>query len=456
MVWWRKRNEGFEWRDYVRTTILVRRENRRQRLKEAKNVAAEGVKKAGKRGVEAGVSGARVASSAAWSAGRQSAGTLAAWTTEAGAAVLAGTAALARGTAAAAAWVAETLGRPLGPVLEPVLTLLRAPKAKIAAIVVTLLTGLGAAYRTWSFGFDADAAVAATIGAVTAVLLMLAVLTDPDRARRPSQVRDSLLQRLGGRERTLPWQGWSPSPRAAGIAVMSLAAVAVLAGVWHVLPEGSPSRTTSAPMTTAALPDPSKLEGRAVALTGDTLRIGGKRVRLDGIEAPEGTQSCTRAGGTWRCGAAAKEALASLVRNRRVSCEIIDEGEREAEPRARCAAQGNDLAETLVKAGNVFAIGGFLAPYSSAESDAQDAKAGVWSGEAERPQDFRDKQWEAAKQAAPDGCPIKGRIRGGTRIYVLPWTSGYGTVKIRTARGERWFCSEDEAVAAGWRRENPS
>lgn len=455
MVWWRKRNEGFEWRDYVRTTILVRRENRRQRLKEAKHVAAEGVKNAGKRGVEAGVSGAKVAGSAAWSAGRQSAGTLAEWSTKAGAAVLAGAAALARGTAAAAGWVVETLGRPLGPVLEPVLTILRTPRAKLAAAVVVLLTGLGAAYRTWSFGFDADAAVAATICAVTAVLLLLALLTDPDRARRPSHVRDSLLKRLGAGDRTLPWQGWSPTPRATGIAVMSLAAIAVLAGIWHLLPEGSPSRTTSAPLTTAALPDPSKLEGRAVALTGDTLRIGGKRVRLDGIEAPEATQSCARGATTWRCGAAAKEALASLVRNRRVSCEITDE--RDAEPRARCAAQGNDLAEELVKAGSVFAIGGFLAPYSSAESKAQDAKAGVWAGgEAERPQDFRDKQWETAKNAAPDGCPIKGRIRAGARVYVLPWVSGYGNVKIRTSRGERWFCSEDEAVAAGWRRENPS
>lgn len=455
MVWWRKRNEGFEWRDYVRTTILVRRENRRQRLKEAKHVAAEGVKNAGKRGVEAGVSGAKVAGSAAWSAGRQSAGTLAEWSTKAGAAVLAAAAALARGTAAAARWVVEALGRPLGPVLEPVLTIFRTPRAKLAAAVVVLLTGLGATYRTWSFGFDADATVAATICAVTAVLLLLALLTDPDRARRPSHVRDSLLKRLGAGDRTLPWQGWSPTPRVTGIAVMSLAAIAVLAGIWHLLPEGSPSRTTSAPLTTAALPDPSKLEGRAVALTGDTLRIGGKRVRLDGIEAPEATQSCARGATTWRCGAAAKEALASLVRNRRVSCEITDE--RDAEPRARCAAQGNDLAEELVKAGSVFAIGGFLAPYSSAESKAQDAKAGVWAGgEAERPQDFRDKQWEAAKKAAPDGCPIKGRIRAGARVYVLPWVSGYGNVKIRTSRGERWFCSEDEAVAAGWRRENPS
>ena len=35
MFGWRKRNDGFEWREYVRTTILVRRRNRRERVGEA-------------------------------------------------------------------------------------------------------------------------------------------------------------------------------------------------------------------------------------------------------------------------------------------------------------------------------------------------------------------------------------------------------------------------------------
>ena len=35
MLGWRKRNDGFEWREYVRTTILVRRKHRRERVGEA-------------------------------------------------------------------------------------------------------------------------------------------------------------------------------------------------------------------------------------------------------------------------------------------------------------------------------------------------------------------------------------------------------------------------------------
>ena len=54
MLGWRKRNDGFEWRDYVRTTILVRRKKRRDRVGEAANAAVENLKAAGMRGAAAG------------------------------------------------------------------------------------------------------------------------------------------------------------------------------------------------------------------------------------------------------------------------------------------------------------------------------------------------------------------------------------------------------------------
>src|SRR5690606_25796115 len=67
LLWWRKRNEGFEWRDYVRTTILVRREQRRKRLKDVQAAAAAHVKDASRRGLDAGVHGARSAGTGTWS-----------------------------------------------------------------------------------------------------------------------------------------------------------------------------------------------------------------------------------------------------------------------------------------------------------------------------------------------------------------------------------------------------
>jgi hypothetical protein len=50
------------------------------------------------------------------------------------------------------------------------------------------------------------------------------------------------------------------------------------------------------------------------------------------------------------------------------------------------------------------------------------------------------------------GCKIKGNISAkGEKIYHLPGSSSYERTAINERAGERWFCSEDEAVAAGWR-----
>jgi hypothetical protein len=50
-------------------------------------------------------------------------------------------------------------------------------------------------------------------------------------------------------------------------------------------------------------------------------------------------------------------------------------------------------------------------------------------------------------------CNIKGNISvNGERIYHLPGQTYYSETQINSRRGERWFCSEQEAGAAGWRK----
>lgn len=50
-------------------------------------------------------------------------------------------------------------------------------------------------------------------------------------------------------------------------------------------------------------------------------------------------------------------------------------------------------------------------------------------------------------------CRIKGNISwGGERIYHVPGGKYYDATQIATGKGERWFCTEAEARAAGWRR----
>jgi hypothetical protein len=51
-----------------------------------------------------------------------------------------------------------------------------------------------------------------------------------------------------------------------------------------------------------------------------------------------------------------------------------------------------------------------------------------------------------------DRCDIKGNINSkGERIYHVPGSRYYAATVIDTTRGERWFCSEGGARAAGWR-----
>ena len=51
-------------------------------------------------------------------------------------------------------------------------------------------------------------------------------------------------------------------------------------------------------------------------------------------------------------------------------------------------------------------------------------------------------------------CLIKGNVSYGTgeKIYHMPGQKYYDETKINTQYGERWFCSEEDAKAAGWRR----
>ncbi|WP_245322001.1 hypothetical protein [Mesorhizobium sp. WSM1497] len=61
-----------------------------------------------------------------------------------------------------------------------------------------------------------------------------------------------------------------------------------------------------------------------------------------------------------------------------------------------------------------------------------------------------------AVQIGPEftNCNIKGNISYNTaeRIYHVPDQEYYSETRISLLRGERWFCSEEAARAAGWRK----
>lgn len=52
------------------------------------------------------------------------------------------------------------------------------------------------------------------------------------------------------------------------------------------------------------------------------------------------------------------------------------------------------------------------------------------------------------------GCNVKGNIspHTGERIYHVPGQEYYRQTRVSIWSGERWFCSEVKARAAGWRK----
>lgn len=193
------------------------------------------------------------------------------------------------------------------------------------------------------------------------------------------------------------------------------------------------------------------ISGTARVVDGDTIEINAERIRLEGIDAPETDQTCGGGWfGTWKCGRAATEALKWMTGGRRVECHSAG---RDKYDRVLgwCTADGRDINREMVRGGHAWAFVKYSTRYQNVEAEARQAKAGIWKGEAEPAWSYRERRWAAAEPAAPKGCAIKGNVSSSGHVYHTPWSPWYEKVRINTAKGERWFCSEDEAAKAGFR-----
>ena len=185
-------------------------------------------------------------------------------------------------------------------------------------------------------------------------------------------------------------------------------------------------------------------------IDGDTLERDGVRYRINGIDAPEFGQTCNGLRGTWPCGAEALKRLVSLIQNAEVECTALstDPYDRII---ATCSAGGRDLGAAMVEDGLAWAFIKFSDIYVAQQDHAKANKLGIWSANNQPAWTYRAERWNSAETASPNGCPIKGNISRNGRIYHPPWSPWYQRTRINLAKGERWFCDEAEAIAAGWR-----
>ncbi len=211
-------------------------------------------------------------------------------------------------------------------------------------------------------------------------------------------------------------------------------------------------RSLVAVLCLLAAPALADVTGPATVIDGDTLEVQGQRIRLHGIDAPESRQLCRLDGKPWQCGRDVAAALAEKIARRPVTCEDLGR-DRYKRIIARCAVAGEDIESWMVVNGWAVAYRRFSLDYVGQEADARAARRGIWASKFVPPWEWRRGKRIAANDNAPDQCRIKGNIsRSGERIYHAPGGQYYDRTKIDPSKGERWFCSEAEAIAAGWRK----
>lgn len=132
-------------------------------------------------------------------------------------------------------------------------------------------------------------------------------------------------------------------------------------------------------------PLPEQISGVGHPIDGDSLRVGQDEVRLKGIDAPEGRQTCRRNSSVWACGEDSRRELVRLIGHDVVKCSVL-ERDRFSRFLSRCTAGGRDLNAGMVAAGLAVAYGGYVRE----EGEAKVRKRGLWGSEFQRPREWRD------------------------------------------------------------------
>ncbi len=190
----------------------------------------------------------------------------------------------------------------------------------------------------------------------------------------------------------------------------------------------------------------------AAVVDGDTLEVNDKTVRLYGIDAPELGQFCFNGAKRYRCGYEAALALTKLVGSGPVDCQPTpvdpkDDGQI-------CSVGLVDLAEAMLRRGYAVAQPSALAIYRRAESDSKQSRLGIWRGDFVLPWEWKAGHRLKTQNDEPSqACDIKGIVSNkGERVYLVRSDPEHADIEVDQARGERLFCSDDEAELAGWRR----
>jgi endonuclease YncB( thermonuclease family) len=222
------------------------------------------------------------------------------------------------------------------------------------------------------------------------------------------------------------------------------------------------------------------LAASAFVRDGGTIELADVTYRLDGIDAPALDQICIDDhADTWTCGVDARDQLIRLIGGREVRCEDLGaDATYKKWHVGSCMIEGETtgLNQLLVRQGLAISLEpAARGRFKDDEANARDNRRGLWKGCFVAPQQFRGGQKDGAllggacradkdreirevifpyEPTMPSGCSVKGkyalraRVTGDIGIYHLQICRSYPAL----TRPDRWFCSEDDAKAAGFRK----
>ncbi|NOJ49222.1 thermonuclease family protein [Bradyrhizobium archetypum] len=227
------------------------------------------------------------------------------------------------------------------------------------------------------------------------------------------------------------------------------------------------------------LPASPSSAATAIVRDGNTLQLGNVIYRLLEIDAPPVDQLCIdEHADVWTCGIEARAQLTGLIDGKQVRCDDlgIDPMNKKRHIGA-CKIEGDttSLSELMIRKGFAVAVDAASSKYQREQGRAMEERQGLWKGCIVEPQHFRsglkdgpallgaacraDRDREIREALFPEelvmpaGCNIKGkravraRVTGNVGIYHLQACRSYPGLKP-----DRWFCSEEDAQAAGFRR----
>ncbi len=228
------------------------------------------------------------------------------------------------------------------------------------------------------------------------------------------------------------------------------------------------------------LPASQSSAATAIVRDGSTLQLGNVTYRLDGIDVPTVDQLCIdEHADVWTCGIEARDQLAKLTGGKQVRCD--DLGPDPAYKKRHigvCKIEGEtaSLSQLLVRNGFALNVEASVSGrFQADEARAKEDRQGLWKGCFAAPREFRVAKKDGALLGAacradrdreirealfpedlvmPASCNIKGkyavraRVTGNLGIYHLQACRSYPGL----TKPDRWFCSEEDAQAAGFRR----